>query len=81
MPTRDESASFRFSTDDLPEAVRAKVVRELHEHAALLQRAPGGAKLALGPGSKSGLKPRRSSHHNVNCPIGFLAGTLARFSL
>jgi hypothetical protein len=35
MPTRDESASFRFSTDDLPEAARAKVVRELHEHATL----------------------------------------------
>jgi AraC-like DNA-binding protein len=26
---------LRFSTDDLPEAARAKVVRELHEHAAL----------------------------------------------
>ena len=35
MPTQDESASFRFSTDDLPEADRAKVVREFHEHATL----------------------------------------------
>jgi AraC-like DNA-binding protein len=35
MPTQDETASFRFSTDDLPEAARAKVVRELHEHATL----------------------------------------------
>ena len=35
MPEQDASASFRFSTDDLPEAARAKVVRELHEHATL----------------------------------------------
>jgi AraC-like DNA-binding protein len=35
MPTQDASSSFRFSTDDLPEAARAKVVRELHEHATL----------------------------------------------
>ena len=38
MPTQDASASFRFSTDDLPEAARAKVVRELHEHATLPSR-------------------------------------------
>jgi hypothetical protein len=31
----DASTSFGFSTDDLPEAARAKVVRELHEHATL----------------------------------------------
>ena len=35
MPTQNASTSFRFSTDDLLEAARAKVVRELHEHAAL----------------------------------------------
>ena len=35
MPTHNASASFRFSTDDLLETARAKVVRELHEHAAL----------------------------------------------
>jgi AraC-like DNA-binding protein len=35
MPTQDTSASFRFSTDDLLEPARAKVVRELHEHATL----------------------------------------------
>ncbi len=38
MPTQDASASFRFSTDDLPEAARAKVVRELHERATLPSR-------------------------------------------
>lgn len=31
----DAPTSFGFSTDDLPEAARAKVVRELHEHATL----------------------------------------------
>jgi AraC-like DNA-binding protein len=31
-------ASFTFSTDDLPEAARAKVVRELYEHATLPHR-------------------------------------------
>ena len=31
MPTHNASASFRFSTDDLLETARAKVVRELHE--------------------------------------------------
>ena len=41
MLTQDASvASFRLSTDDLPEAARAKVVRELHEHATL----PNGAR-------------------------------------
>lgn len=35
MPTQTASACLRFSTDDLPESARAKVVRELHEHAAL----------------------------------------------
>src|SRR5579863_3295494 len=35
MPTQNASAPFRFSTDDLLEQARAKVVRELHEHAAL----------------------------------------------
>jgi AraC-like DNA-binding protein len=35
MPTQNASASFRFSTDDLLESVRVKVVRELHEHATL----------------------------------------------
>jgi AraC-like DNA-binding protein len=40
MSAQDASvASFRFSTDDLPEAARAKVVRELHEHATLPNRA------------------------------------------
>jgi AraC-like DNA-binding protein len=40
MPTQDASAaSFRFSTDDLPEAARAKVVCELREHATLPNRA------------------------------------------
>jgi len=29
----DTRASFRFSTDDLPEAIRAKAVRELYERA------------------------------------------------
>ena len=38
MLTQDASASFRFSTDDLPEAARAKVVRELHERATLPSR-------------------------------------------
>ena len=38
MPTQDASASFRFSTDHLPEAARAKVVRELHERATLPSR-------------------------------------------
>ncbi len=38
MLTQNASASFRFSTDDLPEAARAKVVRELHEHATLPSR-------------------------------------------
>ena len=38
MPTQEASTSFRFSTDDLPEAARAKVVRELHEHATLPSR-------------------------------------------
>jgi AraC-like DNA-binding protein len=35
MPTQNETASFRFSTDDLLESARAKVVRALHEHATL----------------------------------------------
>jgi len=35
MPVQNASASFRFSSDDFPEGARAKVVRELHEHAAL----------------------------------------------
>ncbi len=35
MLTQNASTPFRFSTDDLLEAVRAKVVRELHDHAAL----------------------------------------------
>jgi AraC-like DNA-binding protein len=35
MPTQNASASLRFSTDDLLEEARAKVVRELHEHVAL----------------------------------------------
>jgi AraC-like DNA-binding protein len=40
MSAQDASvAFFRFSTDNLPEAVRAKVVRELHEHATLPNRA------------------------------------------
>ena len=34
MPTQNASC-LRFSTDDLAESARAKVVRELHEHAAL----------------------------------------------
>lgn len=38
MPTQDASASFRFSTDNLPEAARAKVIRELYEHATLPSR-------------------------------------------
>ena len=38
MPTQEASAFFRFSTDDLPEAARAKVVREFHEHATLPSR-------------------------------------------
>jgi AraC-like DNA-binding protein len=39
MPTHDAAASFRFSTDDLPETARAKVVCELREHATLPNRA------------------------------------------
>jgi AraC-like DNA-binding protein len=40
MPVQDASAaSFRFSTDDLLEPARAKVVRELHEHTTLPNRA------------------------------------------
>jgi AraC-like DNA-binding protein len=39
MPMHNLSASFRFSTDDLPEAARAKVVCELREHATLPNRA------------------------------------------
>jgi AraC-like DNA-binding protein len=35
MPVQDASASFRFSTDDLPEAAHPKVVRELHERVTL----------------------------------------------
>jgi hypothetical protein len=35
MPTQNASASFTFSTDNLLEAARAKVVRKLHEHATL----------------------------------------------
>jgi AraC-like DNA-binding protein len=35
MLTQNASAFLSFSTDDLPEATRAKAVRELHEHAAL----------------------------------------------
>jgi AraC-like DNA-binding protein len=38
MPAQDASASFRFSTDDLPKASRAKVVRQLYEHAPLSNR-------------------------------------------
>jgi hypothetical protein len=30
--------SYRFSTDDLPEAARAKIVRELHVHTTLPYR-------------------------------------------
>jgi AraC-like DNA-binding protein len=35
MLTQNTSAFLSFSTDDLPEATRAKAVSELHEHAAL----------------------------------------------
>jgi len=35
MPVEDACASFRFSTDSLPEAERAKAVRELHERTRL----------------------------------------------
>ena len=35
IPIRDESASFRFSTDALSERARAKAVRELYEHTML----------------------------------------------
>ena len=35
MPVQDARASFRFSTDGLPEAARAKAVRELYEHTLL----------------------------------------------
>ena len=38
MLTQNASAPFRFSTDDLLEAARAKVIRELHDHAALPSR-------------------------------------------
>jgi AraC-like DNA-binding protein len=38
MATQDASAFFKFSTDDLPEAARADVVRELHERATLSSR-------------------------------------------
>jgi AraC-like DNA-binding protein len=34
----DASTSLRFSTDDFPEAARAKVVRELHERATLTNK-------------------------------------------
>jgi AraC-like DNA-binding protein len=40
VPTQDASASFSFSTDDLPEATRAMVVRELHERATLPRGRP-----------------------------------------
>ncbi|HLZ03876.1 MAG TPA: AraC family transcriptional regulator [Bradyrhizobium sp.] len=35
MPFEDTCTSFRFSTDGLPEAARAKAVRELYEHTSL----------------------------------------------
>ena len=35
VPLQGESSSFRFSTDGLPEADRAKAVRELHERTGL----------------------------------------------
>ena len=35
MPIEDASVSFRFSTDSLPEAARAKAVRELYERTRL----------------------------------------------
>lgn len=38
MPAQSASASFKFSTDDLPEAARAEIVRQLHEHTALPSR-------------------------------------------
>jgi hypothetical protein len=35
MPVQDACASLRFSTDGLPEAARAKAVRELYERTGL----------------------------------------------
>lgn len=38
MAAPREAGSFKFSTDDLPEAIRSDVVRELYERATLPHR-------------------------------------------
>ncbi len=65
----DTRASFRFSTDDLPEPIRAKAVRELYEHAQV-------------PGKIEPLEPLPGSSVHVEIAkltlpsLGIMAGKL-----
>jgi AraC-like DNA-binding protein len=69
-PIQDTRASFRFSTDDLPEAIRAKAVRELHERTPV-------------PGKIEPLEPLPGASVRVEITkltlpgVGLMAGTLA----
>jgi AraC-like DNA-binding protein len=70
MPIPDTRSSFRFSTDDLPEPIRAKAVRELYERTQV-------------PGKIEPLEPLPGSSVHVEITkltlpgLGIMAGRLA----
>jgi AraC-like DNA-binding protein len=69
MTPPEPSAPFRFSTDDLPERVRAKVVRELFDHATF-------------PNRPEPLEPLRDDHVRLHISkhalpgVSIMSGTL-----